>query len=190
MKITSGKYKYRNLEVPRGIRPTTEKVREAIFSMIMQWIPDAEVLDLFAGSGAMGLEALSRGAAGCTFVEANRQNFRVLSSNIENCRAADVSLLLNRDFTSAIEEISRRKSGTVFDIVIMDPPYEKTEYYETGMRMLLDNGMIDEGSIVVCEHLYDNKLSDTYGNIKKLKEKKYGSIGVDLFVVDNAVPFC
>ena len=64
MKITSGKYKYRNIEVPRGIRPTTEKVREAVFSMLMQWLPDAEVLDLFAGSGAMGIEALSRGAAG------------------------------------------------------------------------------------------------------------------------------
>ena len=74
MKITSGKYKYRNIEIPKGIRPTTEKVREAIFSMIMQWLPDAEVLDLFAGSGAMGLEALSRGAARCYFVEVNRQN--------------------------------------------------------------------------------------------------------------------
>ena len=62
MKITSGEYKYRKIEVPNGIRPTTEKVREAIFSMINQWIPGANVFDMFAGSGAMGLEALSRGA--------------------------------------------------------------------------------------------------------------------------------
>ena len=67
MKITSGDYKYRNIEVPRGIRPTTEKVREAVFSMIREWIPGAAVCDLFAGSGAMGLEALSRGADKCWF---------------------------------------------------------------------------------------------------------------------------
>ena len=96
MKITSGKYKYRNIEVPRGIRPTTEKVREAIFSMIMQWLPDAEVLDLFAGSGAMGIEALSRGAARCTFVETNRQNQRVLISNITNCGAGGEAAVLSR----------------------------------------------------------------------------------------------
>ena len=181
MKITSGKYKYRNIEVPRGIRPTTEKVREAIFSMIMQWLPDAEVLDLFAGSGAMGIEALSRGAARCTFVETNRQNQRVLISNITNCGA---------DFEAALTEMSGRKDKPVFDIVILDPPYEKTDYYTSAMMKLQEYGLIDEGSVVVCEHLYDNKLSDTYGKLSKFKEKKYGSIGVDLFSVDNSEPFC
>ena len=165
MKITSGKYKYRNIEVPRGIRPTTEKVREAVFSMLMQWLPDAEVLDLFAGSGAMGLEALSRGAAKCTFVEMNRQNHRVLMSNIA--------------------KLSGKKEKPVFDIVILDPPYEKTDYYATAMEKLQEPGLVDEGSVVVCEHLYDNKLSDTYGKLVKFKEKKYGTIGVDLFIVDK-----
>lgn len=189
MKITSGKYKYRNIEVPRGIRPTTEKVREAIFSMIMQWIPDAEVLDLFAGSGAMGIEALSRGAARCTFVEANRGNQKVLSSNITNCGARVEAVVLGKDFESALTEIAGKKEKPVFDIVIMDPPYEKTDYYLTAMARLQEFGLIDENSVVVCEHLYDNKLSDTYGNLVKFKEKKYGTIGVDLFLVDNNEPF-
>ena len=190
MKITSGKYKYRNIEVPKGIRPTTEKVREAVFSMIMQWLPDAEVLDLFAGSGAMGLEALSRGAARCTFVELNRQNQKVLLSNISNCGAGAESVVTGKDFESALTEISGRKEKTVFDIVIIDPPYEKTDYYVTAMEKLQEYGLIDEGSIVVCEHLYDNKLSDTYEKLIKIKEKKYGTIGVDLFSVDNSEPFC
>ncbi|MBQ6440829.1 MAG: 16S rRNA (guanine(966)-N(2))-methyltransferase RsmD [Mogibacterium sp.] len=185
MKITSGKYKYRNIEVPRGIRPTTEKVREAVFSMIMQWLPDAEVLDLFAGSGAMGLEALSRGAAKCTFVETNRQNQRVLTSNIKNCGAEQEAVVLGRDFESALTEIAGKKEKPVFDIVILDPPYEKTDYYVTAMMKLQESGLIDERSIVVCEHLYDNKLSDICGNLEKFKEKKYGSIGVDLYMVDN-----
>ena len=190
MKITSGKYKYRNIEVPRGIRPTTEKVREAVFSMIMQWLPDAEVLDLFAGSGAMGIEALSRGAAECTFVEANRQNQRVLISNITNCGAGSEAVVIGKDFEAALTEISGKKEKAVFDIVIIDPPYEKTDYYVTAMTKLQELGLVDEGSVVVCEHLYDNKLSDTYGKLSKIKEKKYGSIGVDLFLVDNREPFC
>ena len=190
MKITSGKYKYRNIEVPRGIRPTTEKVREAVFSMIMQWIPDAEVLDLFAGSGAMGIEALSRGAARCTFVEASRQNQKVLISNISNCGAGEEATLIGRDFEAALSEISVKNEKTVFDIVILDPPYEKTDYYVTAMMKLQELGLVDEGSVIVCEHLYDNKLSDTYGKLVKFKEKKYGTIGVDLFIVDNREPFC
>ena len=181
MKITSGKYKYRNIEVPRGIRPTTEKVREAIFSMIMQWLPDAEVLDLFAGSGAMGIEALSRGAARCTFVETNRQNQRVLISNISNCGAGGEAAVLGRDFEAALTEISGRKDKPVFDIVILDPPYEKTDYYDTALQLLQEYELIDDATIVVCEHLYDNKLLDTYGKLQKIKEKKYGTIGVDVF---------
>ena len=190
MKITSGKYKYRNIEVPRGIRPTTEKVREAVFSMIMQWLPEAEVLDLFAGSGAMGIEALSRGAAKCIFVESSRQNQRVLISNISNCGAGEEAAVIGRDFGAALSEIAGKREKPVFDIVIIDPPYEKTDYYDTAMLKLQEFGLVDEGSVVVCEHLYDNKLSDTYDKLSKIKEKKYGSIGVDLFLVDNHDPFC
>ena len=78
----------------------------------------------------------------------------------------------------------------MFDIVILDPPYEKTDYYVTAMMKLQEYGLIDEASVIVCEHLYDNKLSDTCGKLSKFKEKKYGSIGVDLFSVDNSEPFC
>ena len=182
MKITSGKYKYRNIEIPRGIRPTTEKVREAVFSMISAWIPDAEVLDLFAGSGAMGLEALSRGAAGCVFVESSRQNQRVLQANINNCGAGDVSRVIGRDFTAALSELAGGGKKH-FDVVIIDPPYEKTEFYDTALALLQEYELIDDASVVVCEHLYDNKLLDTYQKLQKIKEKKYGTIGVDVFTV-------
>ena len=97
---------------------------------------------------------------------------------------------MGRDFEAALVEISGRKDKPVFDIVIIDPPYEKTDYYITAMMKLQELGLIDEGSVVVCEHLYDNQLSDTYGNLQKFKEKKYGTIGVDLFSVDNREPFC
>ncbi|MBQ0018267.1 MAG: 16S rRNA (guanine(966)-N(2))-methyltransferase RsmD [Clostridiales bacterium] len=179
MKISSGNYKYRNIEVPNGIRPTTEKVREAVFSMVRDWIPDAVVLDLFAGSGAMGLEALSRGAGRCYFNDINRQNYRILLSNIANCNAGELARTSNRDFESCIVSISEP-----LDVVILDPPYEKTEYYDRCFELLQDNELLNEGSVVIAEHLYDNKLLDSYGNLKKIKEKKYGTIGVDVYVLE------
>ena len=178
MKITSGDYKYRNIEVPRGIRPTTEKVREAVFSMIREWIPGAAVCDLFAGSGAMGLEALSRGADKCWFAELNRQNFRILLGNIDNCRAGEKSVPMNCDFKTALARID-----TTLDVVIMDPPYDQLDYYPQAMEILQERGLLDEGSIVVAEHLYDNKLQETYGDLTRIKEKKYGSIGVDVYMI-------
>ena len=183
MKITSGKYKYRKLEVPHGIRPTTEKVREAVFSMIQPWLPGAAVLDLFAGSGAMGLEALSRGAERCWFCESGRANQKILASNIANCGAGPEAVVIGRDFRAAIADIADQGQDIRLDVVIMDPPYDKTSYYEDAMLMLQENGLLDEGSIVVAEHLYDNKLSDTYGKLKRFKEKRYGSIGVDVFML-------
>lgn len=183
MKITSGKYKYRKLEVPRGIRPTTEKVREAVFSMIQPWLTDAAVLDLFAGSGAMGLEALSRGASRCWFCEANRSNQKILSSNIAHCGAGPEAVIMCRDYRAAITELASSEPGAILDVVILDPPYAEISYYETAMTMLQEEGLLDEGSIVVAEHLYDNKLSDTYGELKRFREKKYGSIGVDVYML-------
>lgn len=179
MKITSGEYKYRNIEVPKNIRPTTEKVREAVFSMIREWIPGAAVLDLFAGSGAMGLEALSRGADKCWFCELNRQNFRILLGNVENCRAGEKAVCFNSDFKTALARID-----TTLDVVIMDPPYDELEFYPQAMEILQERGLLDEGSVVVAEHLYDNKLSERYGRLTRIKEKKYGSIGVDVYICE------
>ena len=192
MRIIAGEARGRQIEAPAGkhTRPTLDRVRENMFNILQGEIQGCRILDLFAGSGAMGIEALSRGAAGCVFVEMNRQNHRVLLSNITNCGAGTEAVVLNRDFESALTEISGRKEKPIFDIVILDPPYEKTDYYATAMMKLQELDLVDEGSVVVCEHLYDNKLSDTYGKLVKFKEKKYGTIGVDLFIVDNREPFC
>lgn len=183
MKITSGKYKYRKLELPRGIRPTTEKVREAVFSMITPWLDGAVVMDMFAGSGAYGMEALSRGASHCFFSETSRANCRVLISNIENCEAGSESTVLNSDYQAAIQRISGK--GTTLEVVFMDPPYEEVSYYAKAMEMLQDEALLDEGSIVVAEHLYDNKLLDNYRNLHRIKEKRYGSIGVDVYIYEK-----
>lgn len=183
MKITSGKYKYRKIELPKGIRPTTEKVREAVFSMVMPWLDGAVVMDMFAGSGAYGLEALSRGASHCYFSEASRSNAKVLMANIANCEAGSDSTVYNSDYQTAITKVA--EDGAVLEVVFMDPPYDELSYYGKAMEMLQSNGLLDEGSVVVAEHLYDNKLSDKYGDLHRIKEKRYGSIGVDVFIYEK-----
>ena len=184
MKITSGIYKYRNIEVPNSARPTTGKVREAVFSMVGAWIPGANVLDLFAGSGAMGLEALSRGAAHCVFCESDRKTQKILSGNIKNCGAEDVSELISRDFRAALSDLAAAPfEKKTFDIVIIDPPYGMTEYYDEAMELLGEYGMVCEGGIVIAEHLYDNKLPETCGSFRRIKEKRYGTTGVDVYML-------
>lgn len=178
MKISSGDYKYRKIEVPDGIRPTTEKVREAIFSMIREWVPEAVVVDLFAGSGALGLEALSRGAAKCYFNEGDRRHYRVLMSNISNCRADDKAVCSNSDFRQCLGRIKEK-----VDVILMDPPY-RDGYYEEAFELVEEYDLLDEGSIIVAEHLYDNHLPDTIGRFSRIKEKKYGTIGVDVYIAE------
>ncbi len=178
MKISSGDYKYRKIEIPEGIRPTTEKVREAVFSMVRDWIPEAVVLDLFAGSGALGLEALSRGAAKCYFNEGDRKNFRVMQNNISNCRADQKAVCSNSDFRQCLGRIPEK-----LDVIFLDPPYREG-YYDEAFELIEEYELLDEGSIIVAEHLYDNHLPETIGRFSRIKEKKYGTIGVDIYIAD------
>ncbi|MCF0141178.1 MAG: 16S rRNA (guanine(966)-N(2))-methyltransferase RsmD [Mogibacterium sp.] len=178
MKISSGDYKYRKLIVPEGARPTTEKVREAVFSMVRDWIPDAVALDLFAGSGALGLEALSRGAAKCYFNEGDRRSYKVLLQNIDNCKASDNAVCFNADFRNCLARIDE-----TLDVVFLDPPYE-AGYYEECFELLEEYKLMEEGSIVVAEHNNDNILPERFGSFVRFKEKKYGTIGVSIYIME------
>lgn len=178
MRINAGKYKYRNVVLPDDIRPTTAKVREAMFSMMYGYIEGSIVLDLFAGSGSLGLEALSRGAEFCYFNEASRKNLPILKGNIQNCGAGDESKVYNKDFRKCLATI---EPG--IDVIIMDPPYA-AGYYEEAFELILENDLLNPGGIVVAEHLYDNPLSDNYGKLTRVKAKKYGTIGVDIYTYE------
>ena len=137
MRIVAGSRKGHGIAAPKGVvtRPTGDRVREAAFSLIGP-VEDATVLDLFAGSGAMGLEALSRGALRCVFVERDREACRVIQGNLEKLRFTG-ALVLNRDTASALRD--ERARGHRYDLVLVDPPYEEWEHYSapltpTGLR--------------------------------------------------------
>ena len=175
MRINSGRFKYRKWEIPESARPTTEKVREAVFSMLIGKVEGATVLDLFAGSGSLGLEALSRGAEFCVFNEGDRKNYKILKNNIANCKADEISSTYNNDFRKALILANRE-----FDIIFVDPPYREG-YYGEVFELVEEYGLLADGGVIVAEHLNDNELSDNMLSFSRTKHKRYGTIGVDFF---------
>jgi 16S rRNA (guanine966-N2)-methyltransferase len=126
-------------------RPTSDRVREAVFS-ILGSVEGARVLDLFAGSGALGLEALSRGAAGCVFVESDRGAARVIQANLEKLRLTG-AVVAARDVTAWLRE--ERERGHLYDLVIADPPYEDWQRNESALAELVPVVLADHGLVVV-----------------------------------------
>ena len=176
MKVISGMYKGRNIEgfFIDGTRPTMDRVKESLFGMIQQQIKESIILDLFSGSGNLGIEAISQGAKYAYLVDKNKKAVNIINKNIEdigidNCKA------LNMDYKNALKyfEISNIK----FDIVFLDPPY-KTEYIEESIKLLTKYKLLNENAIIICESDDLNKIvySKEY---MVIKEKKYG----DKFIV-------
>ena len=159
------------------VRPTTEMVKEAIFSSIHFDLPGASVLDLFAGSGQLGIEAISRGAKHCVFVDKSKNSVDIIKKNIETCGFNAKTRVLNMD---SIEYLSVAKTG--IDIAILDPPYRQGLI--TKALPLLDRIMSDN-STVICEHENELILDDIYGRLKKTKTKRYGKISLTYFSVNS-----
>ena len=148
MRIVAGSRKGHRITAPKGAvtRPTGDRVREAAFSLIGP-VQDAAVLDLFAGSGAMGLEALSRGAASCVFVERDRAAAAVIQANLEKLRLTG-AVVASRDVATALRD--DRDRGRRYDLVLVDPPYEEWERHVTTLSELLP-GVLDDDALVVVE---------------------------------------
>jgi len=172
LRVISGKYRGRKLVAPDGdgVRPTTDRVKEALFSSIHFVIPGAEVLDLFAGSGALGIEALSRGAKHCTFVESNAGHLEVLNKNSERIDS-DFDIVY-ADYMNAL----KRLEGKQYDVVFLDPPYQ-SDFAKKAMTYLAENDMISDGGLIVLEASNQNipTITEPY---EIDKQKQYGKTSV------------
>ena len=180
MRIIAGKYKGRKLEVPkaREARPTSEKVREAVFSMLQNYMEGAKVADLFAGTGAMGLEALSRGAASCIFSENNISMQKILAANIKSVGADSPAELYRGDYRSAID-----KTGTDVDIYFLDPPYSENALDEP-IRLILSSLHYNSDTLFVLEH--DRRVVvPEYENLSVFREKRYGNTAITILRVNG-----
>lgn len=175
MRIITGKARGIKLNTLEGVntRPTGERAKEAVFSMIQFDIEGKEVLDLFAGSGQMGLEAVSRGAASATFIEKSKDAAKVISQNIEKTKLSDYCRLFNSDVNDFIRVTRGKKK---YDVVFIDPPYALRAVAPT-LKALLDAEMLKPTSIVVCESEESDIFESdaTLGErFEILKRAKYG----------------
>ena len=177
MRIISGTargLKLQSLDGP-DTRPTLDNVKEAIFSMLFYKCRDARVLDLFAGSGALGLEALSRGAKEAVFVDANPKACSVIKANLEKSRLSSNALVVNTDAKRYLEKIA--ESGNGFDIIFLDPPYALGLLDEV-LSLINKHRLLGDEGVVVCE--FDNGTIVDTTNYKSLKDKRYGRVCVNI----------
>ncbi len=168
MKVITGSARGRNLETLVGeeiTRPTSQSTKEALFSSIQFEIEGKRILDLFAGCGQLGIEALSRGAAHCTFIESNRDAFKVVETNIARCRMEKESTLI---FSDAKSFLARKNT---FDIAFVDPPYWQ-KLIDVCLPSLTDV-MHDDG-VIICESAKDELLPESVNGWSVSREKKYG----------------
>ena len=173
MRITGGEFRGRTLKVPvsDAIRPTQDRVREALFNILAPEIAGAEFLDLFAGSGAVGLEALSRGAKAVTFVEASRRHAGTLRENAEACRVTGATNVVVRDCYRWIASYA----GPGFTIGFADPPYALGEErgYASVLATLAAHGVIRPSGLFVAEMTAVQKAEETPG-WDLLRDRTYG----------------
>ena len=168
MKIISGKYKGRNIEgfMLDGTRPTMDRVKESLFAMIQNYLDNSVVLDLFSGSGNLGIEALSQGAKDITLVDSNYKAIKVIEKNLSNIGIS--ANIINMDYKKALEYLKDKK----FDIIFLDPPY-KTNYIEESIKLITLYNILNDNGIIVCES--DDLDKIVYSNdYEAIKDKKYG----------------
>ncbi len=158
------------------VRPTSDKVKEAVFDIIYQYTEEGYVaFDVFAGSGNMGLEAISRGASRVFFSDSSRESLALVRENVKICGVEDQVIYLNGDFK---RNIARVKEPV--DVYFLDPPYANG-YILPALDAIDAADVIQPDGIVVCEHSFKEKLPEKYAGFSTVKSRKYGAIGVTIY---------
>lgn len=177
MRIISGTMRGTKLFTLEGenTRPTLDRVKEALFSKINYILPDSTVLDLFSGSGALGLESLSRGAKKVYLCDQSRDAIKIINQNIEKTRSKEKTELLNCDYKKALEEFKNK--NIKFDIVFLDPPY-KTDFAEDAVLKIINTNLLNEDGLIILETDDDKKVIKNLDTelIEIDDIKKYGRV--------------
>ena len=178
MRIIAGELRGRRLKSPKNddVRPTSDKVKEAVFSMLLPWMEDGFVcMDVFAGSGNLGLEAISRGASKVFFSDVSRDSLALCRENAKLCGVTERCVFLAGDFRSNI----RRVRETV-DIFFLDPPYADQSIPQA-LQAIDEAGNCRPGTVVVCEHSHKDVLPEELYGFTCIKDRRYGATGVTIY---------
>lgn len=167
MRVISGKYKGKILEGfdINGTRPTMDRVKESLFAMIQNYVPDSVCLDLFAGSGALGIEALSNGAKKCYFVDTNK----VVIDILKNTKDIADQVIIQKDYLDAL--LYFKNNNITFDLILLDPPYN-LNLINNCLNKIREYELLNEDGIIICEYEYEQVDTKDY---ELIKDKKYSS---------------
>jgi 16S rRNA (guanine966-N2)-methyltransferase len=178
MRIIAGEYKGRRLAPPedRSVRPTPDRVKEALFSILGSRVEDAIVLDLFAGSGNLGLEALSRGAQKCYFGDSSRDSIRLIRGNVAHCKAEALSHIIQGDYRNVLAQLREK-----VDLVFVDPPYRDRLWLDV-LGILSEKELMNPNGLIVLEHPREVELPQEVNNFRKIKEGRYGTVVLSIYM--------
>ena len=177
MRVIAGKVKGIQLNTPEGMltRPTTDRVKEALFSIIQFDLPGARVLDLFGGTGQLGIEALSRGASNAVFVDSRREACQLIRSNLKKTHLEDQATVVQSDYM----EYLNRCTG-FFQIVLLDPPYAEV-FLENAIKKITEIDILQSGGIIVAERPLGKELPWEFEGFTRSRDYKYGKIILTLY---------
>ena len=179
MRVISGTARGKKLSSLDGLetRPTLDRVKEALFNILQFNVKDASVLDLFSGSGALAIEALSRGAKEAILCDFSNKAIRIINKNLEDTRVKNKAKVLNKDYLEALNNL--KKELKKFDIIFLDPPY-KTDYSFKSIEKILEYNLLKEDGIIVVETDDENKIEEIkkIENIEIYDARKYGIVHI------------
>jgi 16S rRNA (guanine966-N2)-methyltransferase len=180
LRVVSGVCKGRALKAVPGntTRPTTDKVKEALFNMIGPYFEKGLGLDLFAGSGGLGLEALSRGLDRVIFVDRERKAIQTIYENIQACKMEDKAEVYRNDADRALKALIKREMR--FDYIFLDPPYKKQQLLSL-MQKISEHRVLKNGGYIICEHSHDVELPESVEEFTQFKHEKYGIIAITIY---------
>jgi 16S rRNA (guanine966-N2)-methyltransferase len=173
MRIVAGELRGRRLRAPSGLatRPTSDRLREALFNILGAEVAGSRFLDLFAGSGAIGLEAVSRGADTVVAVEQSRRALAVLGDNVERCGVRGRLRVIPKEVATALKTLA--EEGAAFDIVFVDPPYEADQYARV-MPLLESLDLVAPDGLVVVERDARRRIAGEFGALRAYREVTHG----------------
>lgn len=185
LRVISGKARGLKLDTPKNqdVRPTTDRVKESLFNMINSYVRDSNILDLFAGTGSLGIECLSRGAKSCVFVDKSKDSISIVKSNIKKARVENESTILNTDFKDAVSRLSIQNQK--FDIIFMDPPYYENMFIEC-LKSIDKLDLLVKDGIIVVEHDTKDLFENSVGRLHKSRDKKYGGTTLTFYKLEES----
>ena len=185
MRVIAGQYRSRALVAPKGrdTRPTSDRLRETLFNVLASRLEGAVFIDLYAGSGAVGIEALSRGAREAMFVEQAESGLKAIRANLSALGIHGGYALETRSVMSALKRLS--SSGHMADIVFLDPPYERADEYEAVLSFLGGecSALLAPGALVVAEHAKKDDLAEQYGMLVRYRVLKQGDAALSFYQI-------